>query len=197
MEPPFANAPLDRALNRELTRGERILWQGRPIPRIQWSMFGIWVFAIPWTAFALFWTAMAYAGTQSATNEEWSWLSLAFPLFGVPFIVVGLGMMAAPLYPLYAARKVIFAVTDQRLIKLTLRKSLTSITIPAERVGLITRKERSDGSGTLRIATHIGVDSDGDRTTHTFDIGEVAAVMDADDAISAMIARSKRRTATA
>lgn len=195
MEPQFANDPLDMALDRELERGERILWQGRPISRIQWAAFGIWLFAIPWTAFAVFWTVMAYVGTQSAANEDWNWLSLAFPLFGVPFIVVGLGMMSAPFYPLIASRRAIFAVTDQRLIKLTLRKNLTSVTVPAARVGLITRKERSDGSGTLRIATHIGVDSDGDRSTHTFDLGEVAAVMDADDAIREMITRSKRRAA--
>lgn len=193
MQTHLANDPLDIALTRELQRGERILWQGRPIPRIQWAAFGIWLFAIPWTAFALFWTAMAYAGTQEMGGDEWSILSLAFPLFGVPFILVGLGMLSMPLLPLFTSRKVVFAVTDQRLIKLTLRKNLTSETVPADRVGMITRTEKPDGSGILKVATRIGVDSDGDRSTQTFDLGEVAGVMEAEDAIKEMQERYIRR----
>ena len=176
----LANDPLDIALTRELERGERGLWQGRPIRRINWEAFGIWLFAIPWTAFAVFWTAMVYAGTQSVTEAEWIWLSLAFPMFGVPFILIGLAMLSAPILPLVTANRTLFVVTDHRLIKLTVRRSLTSQTALAARVGLITPKERPDAYGTLKIATHVGVDSDGDRTTHTFDLGEVEMVMDAE-----------------
>lgn len=38
-------------------------------------------FAVIWTGFALFWTAMVYLVSRSA-----------FALFGVPFIVIGVGL---------------------------------------------------------------------------------------------------------
>ncbi|MBC8140345.1 MAG: hypothetical protein H7Y38_02760, partial [Armatimonadetes bacterium] len=53
-----ANLPreLDAALESAREPGEQLLWTGRPAPwrtvRGEWAAF---VFAIPWTAFALFW----------------------------------------------------------------------------------------------------------------------------------------------
>lgn len=188
--------PLDAALKRELNRGERIVWQGRPLKRISKASFGIYLFAIPWTAFALFWTVMAFVGTQSVSDAEWGWLSLAFPLFGLPFVLVGLGMMGTPFLPLFAARRTVFAVTNERLIKLTKGGSLTSETVPADRIGLVTRAEHKDGSGTLRVATKIGTDSDGDRNVETFNIGEVANILEVERAVRDLEKRADHRANT-
>jgi hypothetical protein len=51
---------LDSILRRELMPGERLLWSGRSQPGKLKAAFAIWFFAIPWTAFALFWEAMAF-----------------------------------------------------------------------------------------------------------------------------------------
>jgi len=183
--PPVVSgpAPLDLALKREMRSGERVLWQGRQIARLSSKSFGIYLFAIPWTAFALFWTAMVSWGASEMQSETGA-LSWAFPLFGVPFIVIGLGMMSAPFLPLFNKRKVAFAVTNQRLIRIRLGRKLDIKSIPARRIGHIERTEGHDGTGTLKIAVSVGLDSDGDRHTEYFEIGEVHDVLGAHDEVA-------------
>lgn len=195
MEHVPATDALDLALARELHRAERILWQGRPLRRVQLGHFGIWLFAVPWTAFAAAWMTFATAGAQASQEGEFAVVSWVFPLFGVPFVLVGLGLMAIPLCPLYGARRTIFAVTDSRMIRLRLGRTLNSETVAAERVGTINRVEKSDGSGTLKIATGVGRDSDGDPKIETFSIGEVSNVMEAEQAVRKMIERAPRPAA--
>jgi hypothetical protein len=175
------------ALTRELMPGESIVWQGEQLARLEPAHFAIYLFAVPWTAFALFWTALAAGGVSTMQgDDDASVIAWAFPLFGVPFIAVGLGMMAMPFKPLWDRGKILFAITDKRAIRLRLGKRLDVSTCPAERIGLVRRIEHSDGTGTLRLAINIGRDSDGDRTTEYFEIGEVADVMNARDAIESL-----------
>ena len=61
--------PLEQALQRELRSGERVLWRGRRLPRVAWEGLFIWVFAIPWTAFSLFWTVTAFAGARARAGR--------------------------------------------------------------------------------------------------------------------------------
>lgn len=182
---------LDLALSRELRDGERVLWQGVPTGAVNVKAFAIYFFAIPWTAFALFWTAMAAAG-MGAT--EWdgagSLLKWAFPLFGVPFIVVGLGMMSVPFLPRWERDKVIYAVTNQRVLKLRLWRSLDVTSCPAERIGQIARSEKRDGSGSLSIAVKVGKDSDGDASVERFVVEEVANVFALQDAVEQIAGQS-------
>ena len=66
------------ALERELEPGERVLWSGKQLARVNPAGFAIWLFAVPWTAFALFWMAMAAAGVK-ATDGAGGALAWAFP----------------------------------------------------------------------------------------------------------------------
>lgn len=55
----------------ELASGEKLLWCNRPdAGRAARSTMGIFLFAIPWTAFAIFWVTMATLsqGTTYTTN---------------------------------------------------------------------------------------------------------------------------------
>ncbi|WP_340586993.1 hypothetical protein [Erythrobacter alti] len=179
---PYSD-PLEIALQRELVEGERVMWKARPLSRIMWTGFAIWLFAVPWTAFAVFWTVMAYAGVDSMTDGGSSLLAYAFPLFGLPFILVGLAMMSAPFAPLLWANRRMFAVTDRRVIELRLARQLQSKSVDLSELGAIERTESRDGSGYLKIAIGISRDSDGDRQIDYFKLGEVSDVMQADDAI--------------
>ena len=72
MVPPrsmVSGDPLDLALKRELRSGERVIWKGHQLARISAKAFGIYLFAIPWTAFALFWTMMASWGASEMQHE--------------------------------------------------------------------------------------------------------------------------------
>lgn len=167
---------LSLALSRE-TGGERVLWQAAPIARIDPKSFGIYLFAVPWTAFALLWTTMAAAGASAFDGA--GVLAWAFPLFGLPFIAVGLAMMAAPFYGYYTAARTLYAVTDRRLVRLQLGRALKVHSVPGERLGEMQRSERPDGSGTLSFAVGVGTDSDGDRVTERFALADIPGVFEA------------------
>lgn len=171
---------LDLALGRELRADERVLWQGMKLARIEPAGFGLYLFAIPWTAFALFWTGFAAAGVASEGGSGWAW---AFPAFGIPFILVGLGMLAAPFAPWFQRGRILFAITNQRVMRLSLGRNLSVNSVPRHRVGQIEKYESSDGTGLLKLAIGIGVDSDGDRTTEHFTLGRVKDVMVANRAL--------------
>jgi len=180
----LAPDPLNLALSRELREGERVLWQGRQIARLSLKSFAIYGFAIPWTVFALMWTAGASAGAM-ALQDEWTVLSWAFPLFGLPFILIGFGMLAMPFAPWWRRGRVLFAVTNEQVLEIILgRKSLNIQSVPAERIGHVRREEFRDGTGTLKLSVKIGRDSDGDPKTEHFLLGEVADVLTAQDKVS-------------
>jgi hypothetical protein len=76
---------LRERVDRELESGEQIQWLQRPVPRYFTPAAGF-LFGIHWTAFAIFWTTGAAWGTSKAGGAGFF---RAFPLFGVPFILIG------------------------------------------------------------------------------------------------------------
>jgi hypothetical protein len=184
--------PLVMALKRELQTSERILWQSRRLPRIAGAGFGLYFFAIPWTAFALFWMTMAFQGVQSEIDSTGP-IALAFPLFGLPFVAVGLGMLSLPFLPLLGADKTMFAITNERLIKLYLGGKLRTKSVELEKVGEIERSEARDGSGTLKVATGTRLSSKGRTRTVHFDIGVVPNVIEAEDRLREALERLETR----
>ncbi|PIE10189.1 MAG: hypothetical protein CSA72_09305 [Rhodobacterales bacterium] len=94
-----------------LEEGENILWQGRPdgrfriVPRLlPQSIFGLVFFA-----FAAFWIVMAASMTGGGI------FGALFPLFGLPFALVGLGMMVGThLWDMIQRRGTYYTLTDRR-----------------------------------------------------------------------------------
>lgn len=167
--------PLLVDLRKELMPSERLIWSARPVAgRFGLKYFRIWLFAVPWTAFALFWTAMAYAGVSS--DQDATLLSYAFPLFGLPFVAVGLGMLGSPFWIGRAGQRTIYGITDARIITLTRLAGLRVSSVDARQIGPIRRAEQKDGLGSLTIETHSTRDSDGDWRTESVDISDVADV---------------------
>lgn len=185
------SAPMSRlrlALERELHADEAVLWHGWQLGRLEPRAFAIYLFAIPWTAFALMWTALAAGAMVQSGEEGPGWIGWAFPLFGLPFVAIGLLMLARPFGPLLERGRVLYVVTDQRVLKLGLVRQLVVETVPADRIGLVQRHEQSDGSGRLQLAVKIGRDSDGDRKVDYFEIGNVGDVMGAQQALDRIAA---------
>lgn len=162
---------LAAALRREAA-GELIRWTGRPDPaRTFWISSLIWIFAIPWTAFSGFMTAVIVgvaigSGTPAPApfNGAWGVAGIAVALmFMTPFVVVGLGMMSAPVLAWLKAHRTIYGATDQRLIVISLFRGTTTVkSIWLERIVSIERQEKSDGSGSLKLLLGSRRDSDGD-----------------------------------
>jgi len=187
--------PLETALAEELMRGERVLWKGRGAHGLRLGHFAIWLFAIPWTAFAVFWTLMAGLFTLLASDRMEPGIDLIFPLFGLPFILVGLGMMAVPFLGPRRARRTIFAITDQRILKIYRSRRLEVESIPAGKIGVMERNEGRDGKGTLKIAFDAAND-EGSATRH-FVLGEVAGIRMAEMRVRELAERARRVSSSA
>lgn len=153
---------LQKRLRAELKPGESITWTGQPNPnRYMKSGFKLWFFFIPWTAFSLFWIAGASGFQMPEFENGWS----LFPLFGLPFLFIGLGGLGSPFWLRRKARSMIYAITNQRAITIDGAKSITVKSYLAPDIADIERIEHRDGSGDLILRTEHYQDSDGDRQT--------------------------------
>lgn len=133
---------------RQIEPGERLLWSGSPAPgpaalgALPASLFGI-----PFTGFAVFWMWGASAGAAHAPGP-WRF----FPLFGTPFLLIGLGMLGAPLWASILAGSTVYAVTERRAL-IILRAGAGGVTSFSHAdLQELTRIEHADGSGSLFFA---------------------------------------------
>ncbi|OYU35625.1 hypothetical protein [Novosphingobium sp. PASSN1] len=176
---PDPSQDLDSILRRELMPGERLLWSGRPDPARLRAPFAIWFFAVPWTAFALFWEAMALlpwlGSTHTPLGIQWSF-GIIFPLFGLPFIGIGLKMLSLPFKARSKAAQTIFGLTDRRIVRVTAGRKRESASVLFAQMGPIDVTADADGYGSLRIQTGTRTDSDGDKVIERFEVFAVPDV---------------------
>ena len=105
---------LQARVKRELEPGESIAWMEQPVPRFfTISSITMILCAIPWTAFSIFWICSA-AGFKMP-NFSRGGFSL-FPLFGLPFVLIGLGMFSSPFWAYRRALKTVYVITNRRAI---------------------------------------------------------------------------------
>ncbi len=152
-----------RLIDAELASGETLLWAGQPAPS-RMAKMGIvpMLFGIPFTAFALFWTAMAggmallFHGVGSrvpgggALAAPFTFFSF-FPLFGLIFVAVGASLLLSPLWLSLKAGRTVYAVTNQRVVLWTgnLWGGPTVRSLSPAQIGDRMRTQGTDGSGDL------------------------------------------------
>ena len=96
------DSKIERLLHEELGPTEKLLWSAAPAPgRLARITLPIFLFAIPWTAFAIFWIA----GASGFKRPNFGQPAGLFPLFGVPFVLIGLGMLSSPYWARRKARR--------------------------------------------------------------------------------------------
>ena len=155
----LANRLLKEKVDNELESGERIRWIEQPKPQFfSPASTGAFLFAIPWTAFAIFWM---YGASQSPSD--------VFPLFGIPFVLIGIGMLSSPLWVYYQSSKTVYVITDRRAITIEGGRSYTIRSYPPDKLQNIYRRERKSGIGDIIISFDSWKDSDGD--TRKKDLG--------------------------
>jgi len=139
-------------LTDELHPDERILWTGQPrLDLATRPAYFLVPFGVVFTGFSLVWILVA--GTLT--------LGLLMPC-GLPFIAVGIGLIASPAWLRSRARNTIYALTDQRALicepgwfgRRTIR------TYTASGLGRMSRTERPDGSGDLTFEEYVTYSTD-------------------------------------
>lgn len=158
------------------TAGEVIKWAGRPSPgRAFAGGMAAWLMGIPWTAltggiFAAL-IAAVLSGKQPPGGAT-GWLVLFMTLMIVfvgAFVLVGLGMLAAPFWAYAKARHTVYAITDRRILVVHYGRSSEAKSVTPDRILRWSRSERADGSGSLSLVIGFEKDSDGD----TSEVSEV------------------------
>lgn len=113
------NPAIEAAVRPELAAGEKLLWTGRPnIVRLAWLRGGkTALFAIPWTAFSILWTGIAWL--FSAGREDSQVFFRVAMVIGPLFFLFGIWLFVSSLIKAFAVRGTLYALTDKRAIVLT------------------------------------------------------------------------------
>src|SRR5262245_25640227 len=142
---------IEQTLNAQLDPGEGLLWSGAPNPgRMALSTLPATVFGIPFTGFAAFWMYTAFTMTSKPGSPPGPWMF--FPLFGIPFLLIGLGMLTAPLWAFLAAARTLYAVTNKRAMIVSRVFSTSVRSYLHADIHDLQRVERGGGEGDVFFA---------------------------------------------
>lgn len=135
---------LPTALQSQLAAGEQLLWQGRPRQGLMLRRSDAWhiPFSLLWCAFAIFW--------------EWSVIQTNAPLFfklwGIPFVLVGLHMMAGRfVWDAHKRARTHYALTTERLLIASGKEHAHIQSLSLRSLPDISLSERADGTGTISL----------------------------------------------
>jgi len=111
-------------------------------------------FSLMWGGFAIFWEIMAlgiFGGShQSVGPKEAGLIAWIFPLWGIPFVAVGLYIIFGRFFFDAAMRKeTYYAVTDQRVVILKQLFGRNIASFPYAGLANLNLTERGDGSGDI------------------------------------------------
>lgn len=144
--------------------GERVLWTGRA-GRVGPGAHGIFggCFGLVFGGFALFWIVMAaglggaFRGGLTSGNPGAIGASI-FPLFGVPFFLVGAYIVYTYLFAEPRKRgSGVYAVTDRRLLFIRTHPRMTVKEIPLSPHLRVEQTLDRDGGGTLAFLDPVSV----------------------------------------
>jgi len=163
----YLPAALDDRVRSELRENEQMVWAGQPRPgRFLRASLPMALFGLPFTAFAVVAIYTAYnkftAGDDPGGPRGFG--AIILPLFSVPFLLVGLGMLTSPYWMYRRALKTCYCLTNGRAIVWTVGwfGSLEVRSYQAEQLGKMTRRDYADGSGDLVFEEFLTVSRDSD-----------------------------------
>lgn len=126
----------------ELVGAERMLWAGRPRRGIVFRSSDLFMvpFSLLWAGFAFFWEASVIA----------SGAPFFFGLWGIPFVAVGLYIVAGRFFVDSLARdRTFYGVTDERVVIVSGITSRRVTSLSLRTLSDITLSEKADRTGTI------------------------------------------------
>ena len=173
------------AAEAELDSGEQIQWIDRPEPKLFTGASTVmFLFGIPWTAFALFWTVAAAWGVLHEGGTPGPFM--LFPLFGLPFILIGIGLLSGPWWNRRKQRNTVYMITDRRAVIIEVGKTTKITSYEPDQMDKIYRTEKSDGTGNVYFTRRQWKDMDGDRRGEDIGFERVAQVRDVEKLLKKM-----------
>jgi hypothetical protein len=143
-----------------LSQGEKVLWSGQPPRKLlvfRMSDLFLLPFALFWTGFSIVWELGALAAVMGSGFDVFT---LFFPLFGVPFLLIGFYMLFGRfIMDVVTRRRTFYALTDRRALVLTALRDRNVVSTPLHKIDHVDITLHRDGHGTLTFQ------GDGDRNT--------------------------------
>lgn len=151
---------LEDVIQSHLETGETILWAGQPNQGIK--LRGQDIFFIPfslvWGGFAVFWEVMALSICFVAEEGEEvpGAIGIVFPLFGLPFVLIGLYLVFGRfLVDSRRRSRTFYGVTNDRIIIVSGVFSQTVKSLNLRTLSDLSMTEKRDGSGSITFGpTH-------------------------------------------
>ena len=183
MDEVDSSIPLELAqlVTSNLDSNEKIVWAAQPIPlKMAGQSCGGVLFGIPWTAFAVWWTVGAYI---AISKQKTTAVSYFFPLFGLPFIIFGIGMLSSPYWAARKARRTVYLITNRRAIifESDIRNEVSIRSFEKNQLGNIVRTQNNDGSGDLILAQNWTITRKGQRVSNNIGFIAIRNVKEAED----------------
>jgi hypothetical protein len=140
---------MNDAIQRELEPQETVVWTGQPNPgRMAKQALPALIFAIPWLGI----TSAVSWGFLGHANSSPGFPMIGFLLFISIFWLIGLGLVFSPLFALNSAKRIVYAITDKRVLILTVSKVRKLDSYKPSDLCNFEHIEPSDGSGNLTFA---------------------------------------------
>lgn len=169
-------ADLRKRLNSELSPGEHVLYAAQPDWRGErGQMILIFLFGVFWSMIALTFfgvsisALLGYMPVKDSGSPPSLPLMWFFFFFSLPFVAIGLGLLAAPFLGIRKSKNTVHAITDARLINVFGGKDAGVETYKLDAINFIRRRDLKGGRGNLSIGYGVGKDSDGDPRPLTTD----------------------------
>jgi hypothetical protein len=139
---------LQKLVNRELQARENVIWSAQPgLRRFVVQGLAVAAFGAVWTALILLgiWQFIGFWGGGPVVPFD-----IATLVLGIPFLLIGLGLLSAPYWAIRKARRTAYALTGRRV--LIVERTTWSRTVRScefAQLGRMVRRENSAGRGDL------------------------------------------------
>lgn len=148
-------------LRAELAVDESLQWYEKPVPGYFIAgIMPLFLFGLCWMAFSLLWEGAAVLSVIHGGPNA----SYIFPLFGLPFILVGVWILSRPFHEYNKLKKTIYGITNKRAIVVT---DNMVISYDPSLIGEIQRVEGKDGIGNLWFTEEVYYTNRGSRTVRS------------------------------
>jgi hypothetical protein len=140
-------------LSSELSSGERLLWSGRPPQGMMLRKSDVFMipFSLMWGGFAIFWELMVLSHLRgNGGGDSQTVVRFVFPLFGLPFVLIGLYIIFGRFFVDKKLReKTFYGVTNQRIIIKSGLFTRSTKSLNLRTLSDLSLTEKPDGSGTI------------------------------------------------
>ncbi len=138
----------ESAISSTLDANEHLIWSGRPREGflLRKQDFYLIPFSLMWGGFAIFWefSVLKIAPKAQSPTAE------VFPLFGIPFVAIGLYIMFGRFFvDAYARSKTTYGVTSDRIVIVSGIFSKQTKSLQLRTLSDVSLTEGSNGFGTI------------------------------------------------